>query len=100
MTKNDMDVLLFYLLFYKAVDELLKYSKNLNIEHLNVLYAIIDYHKTSHQGMDIETLMKKTYLSKRTLLYLVSHLYHENWIFKSYDANAVSYTHLTLPTKA
>ena len=76
MTKNDMDVLLFYLLFYKAVDELLKYSKNLNIEHLNVLYAIIDYHKT-----------KKTYLSKRTLLYLVSHLYHENWIFKSYDAN-------------
>ena len=36
--------------------------------------------------MDIETLMK-TYLSKRTLLYLVSHLYHENWIFKSYDAN-------------
>ena len=54
-----MDVLLFYLLFYKAVDELLKYSKNLNIEHLNVLYAIIDYHKTNHQGMDIETLMKK-----------------------------------------
>lgn len=87
MTKNDMDVLLFYLLFYKAVDELLKYSKNLNIEHLNVLYAIIDYHKTNHQGMDIETLMKKTYLSKRTLFYLVSHLYHENWIFKSYDAN-------------
>ena len=87
MTKNDMDVLLFYLLFYKAVDELLKYSKNLNIEHLNVLYAIIDYHKTNHQGMDIETLMKKTYLSKRTLFHLVSHLYHENWIFKSYDAN-------------
>ena len=60
--KNDMDVLLFYLLFYKAVDELLKYSKNLNIEHLNVLYAIIDYHKTNHQGMDIETLMKNVFI--------------------------------------
>lgn len=87
MKKHDMNVLLFYLLFYKAVDEILKYSKNLNIEHLNVLYAIIEYHKTSHQGMDIETLMKKTYLSKRNLLYFISHLYHENWIFKSYDVN-------------
>lgn len=72
MTKNDMDVLLFYLLFYKAVDELLKYSKNLNIEHLNVLYAIIDYHKTNHQGMDIETLMKKRiYLNELYSILLV-----------------------------
>ena len=36
--------------------------------------------------MDIETLMKKRIYLKRTLFYLVSHLYHENWIFKSYDA--------------
>lgn len=87
MKKNDIDALLFYLLFYKAVDEILKYSKNLSLEHLNILHTIIEHYEMCQQGMDIETLMKKTYTSKRSLLYLISHLYHENWIFKLYDAN-------------
>lgn len=76
MNKKNIETLLFYLMFTKAINAILKYTHNLNLEHLIILNEIINYHQVQHQGIYMEDLIKKVDLSKRNVRYHLEQLYH------------------------
>lgn len=85
MNKKNIETLLFYLMFTKAINAILKYTHNLNLEHLIILNEIINYHQVQHQGIYMEDLIKKVDLSKRNVRYHLEQLYHLKWIIKLRD---------------
>ncbi|MBE7355830.1 hypothetical protein RM578_07860 [Staphylococcus haemolyticus] len=87
MDKNKLETLLFYLVFMKAVGEVLKYSYQLKFEQLKTLYEIIKYFHVHQQGVYIDELITYQTISKRQLRHHLEHLYHLGWITKLRDDN-------------
>ncbi|GGG91351.1 hypothetical protein E2558_07145 [Staphylococcus pragensis] len=97
MEKRKLELLLFYLIYIKAISEVLKYSRNLTLEQLKLLNEIIIYNETHERGVYIEDLIKTMHMSKRNIRYYLEHLYHLNWIIKVRD-DADQRRLLILPT--
>ena len=69
MEKRKLEQLLFYLIYIKAISEVLKYSRNLTLEQLKLLNEIITYNETHERGVYIEDLIKTMHMSKRNIRY-------------------------------
>lgn len=83
--KRKLEILLFYLVYIKAISEVLKYSRNLTLDQLKLLNEIITYNETHQRGVYIEDLIKSMHMSKRNIRYNLEHLYHLEWIIKVRD---------------
>ncbi|WP_245342047.1 hypothetical protein [Staphylococcus sp. GDX8P80P] len=85
--KHKLETLLFYLVFMKAVGEVLKYSYQLKFEQLKTLNEVINYYHVHQQGIYIDELITYQSISKRQLRHHLEHLYHLGWIIKLRDHN-------------